>query len=65
MPTHGKDGRRVMRPFQWIIAHTPHTSAMPSDAMPPTRIDQRAPNIVPTQPTSGEPIGVAPRKTSD
>ena len=33
--------------------------------MPPTRIDHRAPNIVPTHPMNGEPIGVAPKNTRE
>ena len=35
------------------------------DAMPPTKIDQRAPMARPTQPMRGEPMGVAPRKTRE
>ena len=38
---------------------------MPREAMPPTRMDQRAPNVVPTHPMSGDPIGVAPRNTRE
>ena len=31
--------------------------------MEPTPMDHRAPNVSATQPTNGEPSGVAPRKT--
>ena len=45
--------------------HSPHTTAIPIEAMPPTRIDHRAPRTWPTHPISGEPTGVAPRNTSE
>ena len=45
-------------------SQTTAPAAVSRDAAAPTRIDQRAPNRSPTQPTTGEPSGVPPRNTA-